>query len=365
MIETKIHMGREPYSLYIGKNLIHDLEPLLDPYIENRPIFILTEENVYGHYGKRIIGRLKDKNSKLSHCVIPAGEGSKSMESYKKIITELTEGKFGRDTILIALGGGMIGDLGGFIASTYMRGIDLIHIPTTLLAHIDSSVGGKTAINFQGFKNIIGTFYHPKVLIMDTKTLETLPYREYTAAFGEIIKYGMLADYELLVDLNEKYDKYLGRQIDLEQIILKCIKIKEKIVMQDEKDFGLRQTLNLGHTFAHGIESSTGLKQFFHGEAVALGIYFATTLSFDLGLITEDYHSFIKKIIRIYFPHILRYKLNTEKILEYMVMDKKNKGDSPIFILPTDKEKVEIFSNIPIEVVKKIILEATYELTCK
>jgi len=234
-----------------------------------------------------------------------------------------------------------------------MRGIDIIHVPTTLLSHVDSSIGGKTGINYEGFKNLLGTFYHPKVVAIDTTTLNTLPNREFLAAFGEIIKYGVIGDYNLLIDLDENHKKYLSRDINLDKIILKCIKMKEQIVIEDEKDFGLRQTLNLGHTFAHGIESSTGLNQFFHGEAVALGLLFATKLSLNMNLIAEDYYDFIKKVICKYFSSLFKYEFNSEELLESMIMDKKNKNNFITFVLPIGKGKVKVFSNIAIDVVKK------------
>jgi len=365
MIETKIHIGKEPYPLYIGQDLLKKLDLLLEPQIKNKSIFMLTEENVFNYYGEIIIEKLRNSTNKFSYYIIPVGEKSKSIESYKEIINVLIDKKYSRNSILIAIGGGMIGDLGGFVASTYMRGINIIHIPTTLLAHVDSSIGGKTGINYEGFKNLLGTFYHPNAVVIDTATLNTLPNREYMAAFGEIIKYGILGDYRLLVDLHVNHEKYLNRSMDLNEIILKCIKMKEKIVIDDERDFGIRQTLNLGHTFAHGIESSTGLNVFFHGEAVALGLLYAVTLSLHLRLITEDYYSLIKNIIYKYFFDLFKYELNSEKILKSMIMDKKNKDNSITFVLPNGKEKVTVFNDIHIETVKKAIAEVNYGFSCK
>jgi len=365
MIETKIRINKEPYPLYIGEDLIRNIDSVLNLYIKNKSVFMLTEQNVFNHYGKTIIEKLENSTSKFNYYVIPSGEENKSIESYRKIINELICKKYNRNSVLIAVGGGMIGDLGGFVASTYMRGVDIVHIPTTLLAHVDSSVGGKTGINYEGFKNLIGTFYHPKAVVIDTATLNTLQDREFLAAFGEIIKYGILGDYNLLVNLDENHEKYLSREINLNKIILKCIKMKERIVIEDERDFGLRQTLNLGHTFAHGIESTTGLNQFFHGEAVALGLLFATMLSLELNLITEDYCNFVLKLIYKYFSSLIKHEFNSEKLLESMTMDKKNKDDYITFVLPTGKEQVKVFNNIPIDAVKKTISEVNYGLSCK
>lgn len=365
MLCTQIHIGKEPYPLYIGKDLIGRLDSLLSSYIKNRPVFMLTDENVFNYYGTTIIDVLKNNGAKFDHFIITSGEESKSIDNYREIIDKLTDEKYNRNSVLIAVGGGVVGDLGGFVASTYMRGIDIVHIPTTLLAQVDSSIGGKTGINYEGFKNLLGTFYHPKAVVVDTNTLNTLPNREFIAAFGEVIKYGMLGNYELLVDLDKNYVKYLNRAIDLDKIILKCIKMKEQIVIKDERDFGLRQTLNLGHTFAHGIESSTSFNKFFHGEAVALGLLLAANLSFYLKLITVDYYRFIKNIIYKYYSNLFGYKFNGEEILKSMAMDKKNKDNYITFILPTDKEQVKVFNNIPMEIIRKTIVEANYGFNCK
>lgn len=365
MLCTQIHIGKEPYPLYMGKDLIVKLDSLLSSYIKNRFVCMLTDENVFNHYGKTIIDVLKNNGAKFDHFIIPSGEESKSIDNYRKIIDKLTDEKYNRNSVLIAVGGGVIGDLGGFVASTYMRGRDMIHIPTTLLAQVDSSIGGKTGINYEGFKNLLGTFYHPKAVVVDTNTLNTLPNREFIAAFGEVIKYGILGDYNLLVDLDKNYVKYLNRDIDLDKIILKCIKMKEQIVIKDEMDFGLRQTLNLGHTFAHGIESSTSFNKFFHGEAVALGLLLAANLSFFLRLITVDYYKFIKKIIYKYYSNLFEYKFNGEEILKSMAMDKKNKDNYITFVLPTDKEQVKVFNNIPMEIIRKTIAEVNYGFSCK
>lgn len=364
MIETKMQISKEPYPLYIGSNLIENLDSLLYPFIKNKSIFILTEDNVFNFYGKILTEKFKDHN-KFSYYVIPAGEESKSIKNYRKIVDELINKKHNRSSVIIAVGGGMIGDLGGFVASTYMRGISIIHVPTTLLAQVDSSVGGKTGINYENFKNLLGAFYHPKAVVMDTTTLKTLPSREFIAAFGEIIKYGIIGDYEILIELHTNYEKYLNRQIELDKMIFKCIKIKERIVVEDEMDFGLRQTLNLGHTFAHGIETSTGLNKFFHGEAVAVGLICDARISLDINLITNDYYLFIKNIIYKYFSNVFAYDLNIDQILEYMIMDKKNSSNSIRFVLPTEKEQVKVFDNIPLETVKKAIMEVKHEFSCK
>ncbi|ABW18902.1 3-dehydroquinate synthase [Alkaliphilus oremlandii] len=363
MLETKINLGKVTYPLYMGRNLLDNLDVLIEDHIEGKTVFLLTEDNVFKYYGNPLLEKLK--SSRFKYHIIESGETSKSIDTYGEIIHELTENKQDRDTIILALGGGVIGDLGGFVASTYMRGVDLIHIPTTLLAQIDSSIGGKTGINFGAIKNLLGTFYHPRAVYMDLSTLDTLPKREYIAAFGEIIKYGLIGDYDLLLDLDQHHRAYLDRTRSVDDLILKCIRMKENIVLKDERDSGMRQVLNLGHTFAHGLESSTNFQKFLHGEAVALGLIFASNLSLKLKFIAEEYHQFVNQLIYKYFSDRYILQLDTEGIVEAMTMDKKNKEHRITFILPVDKEKVEIFKNIPIEIVEESLEEIKYGFRCK
>lgn len=365
MKEVKIAIGKEPYTLYMEKGLTNHLNSLLNLYTKNRPVFFIVDENVFNYYSKKIIDPFKNSIDKLNYFIIPSGEKNKSISIYEKIIGKLIDYKYNRDSVLISIGGGVVGDIAAFVASTYMRGIDIIHMPTTLLAQVDSSIGGKTGINYKGLKNLIGTFYHPKAVLIDTNILNTLPDREYTAAYGEIIKYGMLSDYKILVDLEKNHKGHINKSINLDDIILKCIKIKEEIVVKDETDFGIRRTLNLGHTFAHGIESTTRFNEFFHGEAVALGLFLASKLSFNLNLITEDYYKFIYNLIQKYFNNIFQVPLDIKQILKSMSMDKKNKDDSITFILPVGKEQVKVCNNIPMEIINKVIVEAKYEFGYK
>ncbi len=365
MKEVKISIGKEPYSLYIGTNLLEDIDSLLSSHISEKSVFVIIDENVLNYYEEKIIKPLKNNTSKLSYYIVQSGEKNKSIKTYQSIMEKLIDNKYNRNSVIIAIGGGVVGDMAGFVASTYMRGIDIIHIPTTLLAQVDSSIGGKTGINYSRFKNLIGTFYHPKFVVIDTNTLNTLPNREYKAAFGEIIKYGMLADYTILLDLEKNFEEYISRSINLDNIILKCIQIKEEIVMRDETDLGVRKILNLGHTFAHGIESTTEFSKLFHGEAVALGLLIVSKLSFNLKLITEDYYKFIHKLIKKYFNNIFPVSINTDELVNAMVMDKKNKCNDITFILPLGKEKTKVCNNISIETIKNTILEANNEYSCK
>lgn len=365
MIEAKLHIGEERNPIYIGSGLKDKLNTILNPIIEKKSIFLLSEENVFALYGKEVLNSLDYATQKFHYCIIGAGENNKSIDNYTKVISRLIDGEYTRDSVIIALGGGVIGDLAGFAASTYMRGIDVIHIPTTLLAAVDSSIGGKTGINHEGYKNLLGTFYHPRAVVIDTSMLKTLSNKDYLGAFGEIIKYGMLGDLDLLVELDKNSRKYINRLIDLDEIILKCVKMKINIVDSDERDHNKRKVLNLGHTFAHGIESSTDFNVLSHGEAVAIGLLLASRLSLSLNKIKKDYYSFIEGLLYKYFAQVFEISLNAEEILKFMQMDKKNKHNYITFVLPTNECKVDIFDNISRNEIKKCIMEANNGLKGK
>lgn len=353
-------LNKAQYPIYIGKDLLMNLNNILDGIINNERIFILTDENVAYHYLDIIIESLSNINDKINYYILPPGEHSKTIEAYQEIINLLIENNFSRNSTLIALGGGVIGDLGAYIASTYMRGINLIQAPTSLMAHIDSSIGGKTGINHNNIKNIIGTFYHPKYIIIDQSTLKTLPKREYRSAYSEIIKYGMLDKYSMLESLNKNATQFLDYYVNIEPLITDCIQIKNKFVYKDEQDHGIRNFLNLGHTFGHAIESSTNFNKYLHGEAIAIGILIASRLSYNLNYIDYDYFQMIFNLLNQY--HLIKEKidLQVQYILEYMYKDKKNKGNMINIVLPIEKEKVQIFQDIPLVEVKKAILEVNY-----
>ena len=319
-------------------------------------VLIISDNNVYKHQLDNFINNIKVKM--VYEYIVPAGEDSKSLSVYEEIIKYCIRISLSRKSLIIALGGGVVGDLAGFIASTYMRGIDVCQIPTSLLAQVDSSVGGKTGINIGNLKNIIGTFYQPKFTYINIDALKTLPYDEFISGMAEVIKYSVIYDYEFLDYLIDNVEKILNKDNEtLQYVVKKCIEIKADIVSQDEKEDGLRKILNFGHTFGHGVEK---LCKISHGKAVSIGMNMAFKLSLEKGYIDESYYNkFIKVCEEFDLP--LTFTINTgednkileedkdkinKEILEIMKNDKKNSFGKINLILPIGIGKVEIIDNI-------------------
>lgn len=254
-------LGERSYDITVGKGLLTSAEKYFDL---QRKILVLTDDGVPEEYSKAIAE--KAKNSKI--ITVPQGEGSKSLETFGFVLREMTSFEMGRSDALVAVGGGVVGDLGGFCASVYMRGIDFYNVPTTLLSQVDSSIGGKTAINLGKIKNVVGAFHQPKGVLIDTETLKTLPKRHISSGLAEAIKMAATSDAELF----EKIEKDGFSEENAEQIITAALKIKQAVVEEDERESGLRRILNFGHTLGHGIEGCEKLAGLYHGECVALGM---------------------------------------------------------------------------------------------
>ena len=293
MIEKYAGKNNSKYKIFITNKIIPSIE--LNKYInKTSKVLIITDSGIPKKYIKAL--KVKIKNARVYLHTIPQGEASKSFKIFQEIIKKLIRLNFSRTDIIIAFGGGVVGDISGFAASAFLRGIDYIQIPTTLLSLVDSSVGGKTAINTKHGKNLIGSFYNPLKVIIDLSFLETLPGREYKAGLAEIIKYGLIKNKKLLDYLFANEVKINDKALDaLEYIIYESVKTKAKIVSMDEKESGLRAILNFGHTFGHAIEAHHNYKSFLHGEAVAIGMLIAAKLSQLENHISEKQFDFIEK----------------------------------------------------------------------
>jgi len=309
------------YPVLIGRNLI-SLETI-KPYIKDRQCAIITDTNVAPLYSQTLPS---------SHLfTIPHGEKSKTREMKAEIEDQMQQKGLGRDTCVIAMGGGMITDLAGFVASTYCRGVPLISIPTSLLAMVDASIGGKTGVNTPLGKNLIGTIYHPEIVIMDTTTLESLPPRQLRNGFIEVIKHALIADKELFDYLEKNLNAILDRQIDLTDIITKNVLIKKQVIETDLHESNLRRILNFGHTFGHALEKNSDYS-ILHGEAVAQGIIFESKLSTQLAGLPIASFERIQKMIEIVYPDI-EYTTISTQIVDTMKLDKKAVGNAPRFVL--------------------------------
>lgn len=317
------------YPIYFGHKLLQQPD-LLNQYLSNRQILVVTNETVAPLYLSSFLNAIH--SSQCHSVVLPDGESFKNQDSLDKIYQYLIDNTFHRDCLLVSLGGGVIGDLTGFAASCFQRGVDFIQIPTTLLAQVDASVGGKTAINFGQVKNMIGSFYQPKAVFIDFNVLNTLPQREFRAGLAEVIKSALIQDepfYRWLCQNSHSLsDKYLH------QMVKKCCAIKASIVEQDEKETGVRALLNLGHTFAHALEAVTHYRRWLHGEAVAIGLVCAALLSYQKQLLEgEEVLGVVSLLEQVGLPIQIPYDIDLQQIVALMNYDKKVMANKKRFIL--------------------------------
>jgi 3-dehydroquinate synthase len=321
------------YPIIIGENLLGDASIFL-PWLPNKKVAIVTNTTLAALYLASFVGTLKQVGVESVEIILPDGEAYKTMESLNVIFERLLAAHCERRTPLLALGGGVIGDMTGFAAACYQRGAPFIQVPTTLLAQVDSSVGGKTAVNHPLGKNMIGAFYQPRVVVMDLLTLDTLPPREWAAGMAEVIKYGLLGDASFIDYLEENLAAIQAQdRVILTKMIAHCCKMKVDIVGQDEKEQGIRATLNLGHTFGHAIESGLGFGVWLHGEAVAAGMMLAAEASYLLGYLTDEAVERIKRLLLAVGLPVKSPDLGFEVWMQHMSHDKKCQDGHLPFVL--------------------------------
>jgi 3-dehydroquinate synthase len=336
MEKLQIDLGEKTYPIYIGSGLLEKLETYMDTADQ---WVVITDENLEAIYEPQLKQALRNKT--VHKIVIVPGEESKNIHIVAEIIDYLYEIGCTRQSKILAFGGGVVGDIAGFCASIYMRGIGYIQIPTTLLAQVDSSVGGKTGINIVQGKNIMGTFYQPQAVIIDVDLLRTLSKREFISGLGEVVKYGIIYDYHFFGYLRSHMEEV--RSLDQEcitNIIKKCCEIKASIVSQDEKEKGLRKILNFGHTIGHALEAITAYEKYTHGEAVWMGMYHEILLAERLGFIKRNY---FEELLAFFQAMEISFDISAydrEVLLDKMSKDKKNIHGKISFILPIDRGKV-------------------------
>lgn len=330
MKKLEIKLSHTSYDILIEKGLYSHLSEYIQRVYHNKKIFIITDDNVEKYYLKKVMNAL-EKDFDLDYVVIPHGEESKSLSTFANICEELLKKEIRRNHLLLALGGGVIGDLTGFVAASLYRGIPYIGLPTSLLSQMDSSIGGKTGVDFFGRKNIIGAFKQPSMVLIDPNTLDTLPPEEYVSGMGELIKHGAIGNKKLL-KLLESHPA-----ID-EEIIYESLTVKKKVVELDEFDTGDRMKLNFGHTFGHAIELKYGYK---HGVAVGIGMRMALQMGMDLGVTPKECYPIIDHILRQYsFPQV---EYDYKDFLPLVVYDKKNIAGTINFIFLTGLGECEIY----------------------
>lgn len=345
MEEIYVKTKEKGYPIFIGEDLLS--KETSYPRGEKRKILILSDSNVYPLYGERVKENLQRMNWQVYSHLIPPGESSKSLEMAASLYTLLIDLSFDRSSHLFALGGGVVGDLTGFVSSTFLRGIPFFQYPTTLLAMVDSSVGGKVGVNHPKGKNLIGSFYHPEQVVMDTSTLKTLSKRELLSGLAETIKYGAIWDKSFFSYLEVAMPLFL--QLDPETLIYsmkECVKIKAEVVSKDEREKNLRAILNYGHTLGHALEASSHYKRFTHGEAVSIGISFALTLAKRLELIERATLKEQSSLLERAGLPISVKGYSTDKMMDHIYKDKKREKGVLRFVLPVKTGEVIV---VPVE----------------
>lgn len=342
----KVELGNRSYDICIGESWLPHLSEMLDFLPKTSRMLMITDENVSRLYGNRVLDVLRNAGFQVDAAVIPGGEGCKNLTTTASLYEQMVAFGLDRKSTVVALGGGIVGDVAGFAAATYMRGIVCIQIPTTLLAQVDSSVGGKTGVNLPQGKNLVGAFHQPGLVFVDVDFIETLPEREYLTGLAETIKYGIIWDQEFFAYLENHLAQIKARDSEcLKHIILRCCAIKADIVGQDETENNLRALLNLGHTFGHAFESLTNYR-FTHGEAVGIGTICASRLAYRLNLLCRKDLDRIENIFKGYGLPTDYGNLNTTDIIAQMHNDKKNIGGRMQIVLPTSIGSSQIFNDL-------------------
>lgn len=334
MKELNVDLAYKDYKIYIGDDLLSDIASFIKPIFHGEKIVIITDDNLNRLYGDKTV-KLLEENYDVSVFSFPHGEQSKTMDTALSAIDFLLDKKISRSDLIIALGGGVVGDLAGFVASIYLRGIPFVQVPTSLLAQVDSSVGGKVAVDLPQGKNLVGSFYHPKLVLIDTKLLDTLPEKFFNDGLGEVIKYGLIKDEDLFNKL-KSYENKDELKKDMIDIIYTCCAIKREIVEQDELDKGERMVLNFGHTLGHALEKTFGYDKFTHGEGVCVGMHLITKVSEHKGLTLKGSTNEIKNILKKYDLPLDVHLDDKQQIIEAMKLDKKNL-DGALNVILIDK----------------------------
>jgi 3-dehydroquinate synthase len=354
LTEAKLTVST-PYKLYtvaIGCGVIYSIGSYLEEKYcaqddGNRPrIFLVTNPFVNAICGENVLKTLNCSGFKTSCFVIPEGEQYKTLDWARKAYSRLAVEGFDRGDVVLALGGGVIGDLAGFVAATYMRGMSLVQVPTTLLAQVDSSIGGKTAVNLPEGKNMVGAFHQPDFVVTDLSLLQHLPQYHYRQGLAECVKYGIIGDRDLFELFENSIDEIQSRNIEkLKEIVVRCCQIKGRIVSADERENNLRMVLNLGHTVGHALEATIGYGRIGHGDAVALGMRANAFLSTRLGMLSMESRERIEKLLdRLGFPE--RAKFSTIQAIEYLERDKKKNRGEIRFVLPWEIGRVDITGKV-------------------
>lgn len=353
-----VPLGSRSYPIKIGPGLLAKLGAECARLLSGRRCVVITDTNVGPKYAAAAAGSLAEAGLEATLVTVKAGERAKNLEVAQACYDQLAAARLERKSFVVALGGGVVGDLAGFVAATYLRGIPFVQLPTTLLAQVDSSVGGKVGVNLEAGKNLVGAFHQPQFVLCDLATLETLPEREYRAGLAEVIKYGIIYDARFFRDLERCLDALLKRDTaTLGRVVARCCQIKAEVVGQDETESGLRAILNFGHTVGHGLEAISGYGRYLHGEAIAIGQVIAGKISTRLASLPEAEARRIEEIFaRAGLPTRVELgRRERRRLLEAMRLDKKVSGGEIKFVLASRIGEVRFGQGVPSEVLDAVL----------
>jgi 3-dehydroquinate synthase len=359
MPQATIHVVPRPYQAWIENGLLNRAGSILSDLLPKASrVFVVTVAPVRKRWGTKFLRSLKASGFDPQVIMMPDGEPAKRLANVEKMAEKLAKLGADRRAVIIALGGGVAGDVGGLLASLYMRGVELVQVPTTVLAQVDASVGGKTGVNLIAGKNLIGTFYHPRVVLIDPTVLKTLPEREFRAGLYEALKCGIIGNVELFIRFEQNRARILKRDPgELEWLIAQSVRLKAEVVSADEHEGGLRRVLNLGHTIGHALETETSYRGFLHGEAVAWGMVAATNIALSVGRTDSVTAGRITDSV-LSLGRLPEVNVNARKILARLQSDKKTQNGVVHFILPREIGKVEVASDVP----ESAVLDSVEEL---
>ncbi|MBU6145958.1 MAG: 3-dehydroquinate synthase [Paenibacillaceae bacterium] len=353
-----VHSASGAYDVLVGDGVVAHLAEQLRAIAGGHVwrAVMITDEHVYARHGNRVFGEMGDTDARI--CTIPAGERSKNMHTVYDLITQMLEARCDRHTIVVAFGGGVVGDVAGFVAATYMRGIPYVHVPTTILAH-DSSVGGKVGINHPLAKNVIGAFYPPRAVVYDTSFLHTLPDREVRSGLAEVIKHGLIADASFVEWCIAHMDALRAcHREHMAKALHRGMAIKAGIVSADEREQGNRAVLNLGHTIGHALEAVSQYVRWTHGEAISIGMCGSARIAHAMGLCAWDVVTRTEEVLRAaHLPTTLPVDVATNDVIEAMQRDKKFHNGNAVFVLPVRIGSVTIVRNVPMHIVVRCLHE--------
>jgi 3-dehydroquinate synthase len=365
MITVPVQVAPRPYHVHIENGLLAKAGEVLRPLLagKNR-LFVITVDPVRRRWAKRLTPSLTQAGFSVQLLSMPEGERFKRLSTAEALSESLSRLGADRDSVILAFGGGIAGDVAGFVASLYMRGIDFVQVPTTVLAQVDASIGGKTGVNLKAGKNLVGAFHQPRAVLIDPAVLASLPDREYRAGLYESLKAGIIGNADLFAEFENSREAILKRDpATVERIIAASVRLKAEVVSSDERENGLRRVLNLGHTIGHALEAETNYRSLLHGEAVAWGMIGVARIASDLGRLSPAAAERIASATRSLGP-LPRLKLRSRKILARLQADKKTRGGKVHFILPIDIGKVEIANDVPEAAVLRAV-DAICELSAQ